>query len=40
LVVVEVAFTVDVEDFAVESLVVVVDVTLGDIAAVVATTGP
>jgi hypothetical protein len=40
LVVVEVTFTVDVEGFAVESLIVAVDVTLGDMAAVVATTGP
>ena len=32
-------FTVEVEGFAVEGLVVVVDVTLGDMAAVVAATG-
>jgi hypothetical protein len=38
--VVEMAFTVEVEGFAVEGLVVVVDVTLGDMAAVVAATGP
>lgn len=37
---IEMAFTVEVESVAVEGLAVVVDVTLGDMAAVVAATGP